>query len=106
MKIGIVVYSNDSETVWNAFRFANFALNEGDEINVFLLGKGVECESLDTGKFKVTEQMQTLVDNGGEIFACGSCLKIRQSEGSEVCPLSTMKDLYEIVKMSDRIVTF
>ena len=106
MKIGIVVYSNDSETVWNAFRFANFALNEGDEINVFLLGKGVECESLDTDKFKVTEQMQTLVDNGGEIFACGSCLEIRQSEGSEVCPLSTMKDLYEIVKMSDRIVTF
>ena len=106
MKIGIVVYSNDPETVWNAFRFANFALNEGDEINLFLLGKGVECESLDTDKFKVTEQMQTLVDNGGEIFACGSCLEIRQSEGSEVCPLSTMKDLYEIVKNSDKIVTF
>ncbi|MBC2696618.1 MAG: DsrE family protein [Desulfobacteraceae bacterium] len=106
MKIGIVVYSNDSETVWNAFWFANFALNEGDEINVFLLGKGVECESLDTDKFKVTEQMQTLVDNGGEIFACGSCLEIRQSEGSKVCPLSTMKDLYEIIKNSDRIVTF
>ncbi|NOR47557.1 MAG: sulfur reduction protein DsrE [Methanosarcinaceae archaeon] len=104
--MGIVVYLNDSETVWNAFRFANFALKEGDEIKVFLLGKGVECESLDTDKFEVTEQMQTLVDNGGEIFACGSCLKIRQSEGSEVCPLSTMKDLYEIVKMSDRIVTF
>ena len=106
MKIGIIVYSNDSETVWNAFRFANFALKEGDEINVFLLGKGVECESLDTDKFNVTKQMQTLVDNGGEIFACGSCLEIRQSEGSEVCPLSTMKDLYEIVKKSDRIVTF
>jgi uncharacterized protein involved in oxidation of intracellular sulfur len=106
MKIGIIIYSNDSETVWNAFRFANFALNEGDELKVFLLGKGVECESLDTDKFKVTEQMQTLVDNGGEIFACGSCLEIRQSEGSEVCPLSTMKDLYEIVKKSDRIVTF
>ena len=106
MNIGIIVYSNDSETVWNAFRFANFALNEGDGIKVFLLGKGVECESLDTDKFKVTEQMQVLVDNGGEIFACGSCLKIRQSEGSEVCPLSTMKDLYEIVKESDKVVTF
>lgn len=106
MNIGIVVYSNDSETVWNAFRFANFALNEGDEIKVFLLGKGVECESLDTDQFKVTEQMQTLVDNGGEIFACGSCLEIRQSEGSKVCPLSTMKDLYKIIKKSDRIITF
>ncbi len=25
MKIGTVVYSDDSETVWNAFRFGNFA---------------------------------------------------------------------------------
>ncbi len=106
MKIGIVVYSNDSETVWNAFRFTNFALKAGDEVKVFLLGKGVECESLDTDKFKVTEQMQTLVDNGGEIFACGSCIKIRQSEGSEMCPLSTMKDLYEIIKECDKVVTF
>lgn len=106
MKIGIIIYSNDPETVWNAFRFANFALKEGDKIKVFLLGKGVECESLDTDKFKVTEQMQTLVDDGGEIFACGSCLKIRQSEGSEVCPLSTMKDLYDIVIDSDKVVTF
>jgi len=106
MKIGIVTYSNDSETVWNAFRFGNFALNEGDKVKLFLLAKGVECESLDTDKFKVTEQMQTLVDNGGEIFACGSCLKIRQAEGSEICPLSTMKDLYDIVAGSDKVVTF
>jgi len=106
MKIGIVIYSNDSETVWNAFRFGNFALKEGDEVKVFLLANGVECESLDMDKFKVTEQMQTLVDKGGEMFACGMCLKIRQSEGSEVCPLSTMKDLHEIVKESDKIVTF
>jgi sulfur relay (sulfurtransferase) complex TusBCD TusD component (DsrE family) len=106
MKLGVVVYANDSETVWNAFRFGNFAVNEGDEVQVFLLGKGVECESLDTDKFKVTDQMKMLVDNGGKIFACGSCLKIRQSEGSELCPLSTMRDLYEIVRGSEKIVTF
>ncbi len=106
MKLGIVVYSNDSETTWNAFRFGNFALKEGDEVRVFLLDKGVECESLDTDKFKVTEQMQTFVNGGGEIFACGMCLKIRQSEGSEMCPSSTMKDMYEIVKESDKIITF
>ena len=56
--------------------------------------------------FKVTDQMRTLVDNGGKIFACGSCLKIRQSEGSDVCPVSTMRDLYEIVRGSDKVVTF
>lgn len=106
MKIGIVIYSNDSETVWNAFRFGNFALNQKDEVNVFLLAKGVEAESLDTDKFKVTEQMKDFVGNGGKIFACGSCLKIRHSEGSETCPMSTMKDLYTIMKDSDKIVTF
>jgi sulfur relay (sulfurtransferase) complex TusBCD TusD component (DsrE family) len=106
MKIGIVIYSNDSETVWNAFRFGNFALNQGDQVRVFLLGKGVESESLDSDKFKVTEQMQTFVNNSGKTFACGTCLKIRQSEGSEICPLSTMKDMYEIIKESDKIVTF
>jgi uncharacterized protein involved in oxidation of intracellular sulfur len=106
MKLGLVIYSNDSETVWNAFRFGNFALSKKDEVNVFLLGKGVESESLDTDKFEVTEQMKSLVDNGGKIFACGSCLKIRHSEGSETCSLSTMKDLHTIIKESEKILTF
>lgn len=106
MKIGFIIYSSDSETVWNAFRLGNFALKEGDEVKMFLLAKGVECESRDTDQFKVTEQMRSFIDNGGNILACGTCLKIRGSQGSEICPLSTMKDLYEIVKESDRIVTF
>lgn len=106
MKLGIVIHSNVPETVWNAFRLSNFALKEGDDVRVFLLAKGVECESLDTDKFTVTEQMKSFADQGGKILACGTCLRMRQSEGSELCPLSTMKDLYEIVKESDRVVTF
>lgn len=44
MKLGIVAYSNDAETVWNAFRLGMFALKKGDTVRAFLLGKGVECE--------------------------------------------------------------
>jgi uncharacterized protein involved in oxidation of intracellular sulfur len=106
MKLGIVVYATDAETVWNAFRFGVFALKQGDQVNAFLLAKGVECEKLDTDQFKVTEQMQTFIDAGGRILACGTCLKLRNSSGTEMCPLSTMKDLYEIVKESDKIVSF
>ncbi len=105
MRLGIIIYSNEPETVWNAFRLANFALKEKDSVKIFLLAKGVECETLSTNKFKVTEEMQGFVDSGGEIFACGTCLKIRNSEGSEICPLSTMKDLYQIIKESDKIIT-
>lgn len=106
MKIGIVIYANDSEIVWNALRFANFAVREGDVIKVFLLAKGVECETLDTDQFNIREQIRLLLDKGGKMFACGTCIKLRQSEGSEFCPSSTMKDLYDIVKESDKVVTF
>ncbi|MBE8540466.1 DsrE family protein [Geoglobus acetivorans] len=105
MKIGIVIYSNDPETVWNAYRFANFALKQGDEVKVFLLGKGVECESLSDERFNVREQMEDFVEHGGKIYACGTCLKIRDSS-PELCPISTMKDMYEIVRESDRVLTF
>jgi len=106
MKLGIVIYSTDAETVWNALRLGVFALKKGDEVRAFLLAKGVECESLDTDNFKVTAQMQDFVNNGGAILACGTCLKIRHSEGSELCPLSTMKDLYEIIRDSDKVISF
>ena len=106
MKFGIVISSNDPETVWNAFRFGTFSLKEGEDVKVFLIARGVECESIDTDKFKVTEQIRSFFENGGKIFACGSCLKIRQSEGSEICPMSSMKDLYDMIKESDRTITF
>ena len=53
MKLGIVIYSTDAETVWNAFRLGVFSLKEGDEVKVFLLAKGVECEKLVDDKFNV-----------------------------------------------------
>ncbi len=106
MKLGIIIYSNDPETVWNAFRMGNFALNEKDDMKVFLLAKGVECESFDTEKFKITEQMKMFHENNGKIFACGTCLKLRQSEGTEMSPVSSMKDLYNIIKESDKVISF
>ena len=107
MKLALVIYSNDPETVWNAFRFGNHAMKHyGDEVQVFLLGKGVEAESLDTEKFKITEQMTMLTGAGGKILACGTCLKLRQAEGTEMCPISTMKDLHQLVVECDKVLTF
>jgi len=105
LKLGIVIYSTDAETVWNAFRLGVFSLKEGDKVRAFLLAKGVECEDLAEGTFVVKDQMKQFVDNGGEIFACGTCLKIRNSNGTELCPLSTMKDLYEIIRDSDKVIS-
>ncbi|HLE41278.1 MAG TPA: DsrE family protein [Nitrospirota bacterium] len=106
MKIGIIVYSNDPETVWNAFRYGNFALKAGDEIKVFLTGKGVEAESLDTEKFAVTQQMKDFLNAGGGIFACGTCLKLRNAGPTDICPIGGLKDMHAMVKECDRVLTF
>lgn len=94
MKPGIVSHSDDPETVWNASRLGVFSLKQSDTVKVFLLARGVTSESLDTETFKVSEQMKPFIEAGGEILACGTCLKIGQSEGTEMCPISTMEDLY------------
>ena len=46
MKLGIILYSNDAETVWNTFRLANVSLAAGDQGSIFLLGEGVECDKV------------------------------------------------------------
>ncbi|MDA8106611.1 MAG: DsrE family protein [Nitrospiraceae bacterium] len=106
MKTGIIIYSNDSETVWNAFRFGNFSLKAGDTVKVFLTGRGVEAESLDTDNFSVTQQLKEFIAAGGKILACGTCLKIRDMGATDTCPISTMKDMHILIKESDRILTF
>lgn len=106
MKLAIVIYSNDTETAWNAFRLGSHALIKGDTVKVFLLGRGVECESLPTDNFNVQDEMQKFVDASGEILACGTCLKIRNSKGTELCPLSSMGDLYDMINTSDKVVSF
>jgi len=106
VKIGIIISSNDSETCWNALRYANFCLGQKDNVKIFFMGKGVEYQKIGTDKFNTVEQVDKFLNSGGKIFACGTCIKSRQQEGSEMCPLSTMKDMYEIVKESDKVVTF
>ncbi|MBE7439266.1 MAG: DsrE family protein [Spirochaetales bacterium] len=106
MKTGLVISTTDSEILWNAFRFGCFAAERGDQVRAFLLGPGVEAEQRDTDQFPVSNQMQRFVDLGGQILACGTCLKIRNAGGSDLCPISTMADLYALVHECERVLSF
>ncbi len=106
MKLGIIISTNDAETCWNALRYGNFALGHKDEVKIFLMGKGVEYQKINTEKFNTIEQGEKFMKAGGKIFACGTCIKSREQEGSDMCPTSTMKDMYDIIKGSDKVVTF
>jgi len=105
VKLGMIVTQTDPETVFNALRLALYSLEQGDKVRIFLSGKGVEIDRIEDPKFDVKGQAQKVLEAGGEFLACGTCLKLRDSEGSEICPLSTLKDHYEIVRDSDRLVT-
>ena len=105
MKLGIIISTNEPELVWNVYRLANFALKESDAVKVFLLARGVESEA-GSEKYNVREQIDQFVSSGGQIYACGTCMKSRQMEGKDTCPISTMKDLYQIVKEFDKVLIF
>jgi len=105
MKLGMIITQTEAETVFNALRLALYSLEQGDDVRIFLSGKGVEIDQIEDPKFDVKDQAQKVLDGGGQFLACGACLKLRKSEGSEVCPLSTLKDQYEIVRDSDKVIT-
>ena len=106
MKIGVILNTNDAETIWNAFRFGNEALKNNHSVKVFLLGKGVELENAKDDKFPLLEgSIKKFIKNNGIILACGACLKIREKEIG-VCPVSAMEDMLKIVEESDKVVTF
>ena len=106
MKIGIILETQVLEKAWNAFRFAITAKKQGHETKVFLMGEAVECKGLTHEKYNVDEQLNNFVNAGGEILACGTCLKSRQLNETDACPISTMIDCVNMVVWADKTVTF
>lgn len=106
MKIGIIIETKEFEKAWNAFRFATTAKKNNHEVKVFLMGEAVECEGLVHEKYNVDEQLKNFIAVGGEVLACGTCLKSRQKDGTDACPMSTMVDCLKVVEWADKMVTF
>ena len=106
MKFGIIIETKEYEKAWNAFRFANTSKKKCHEVKVFLMGEAVECENLKHEKYDVAGQLKTFVQEGGTILACGTCLKSRQLNGSDACPISTMVDCINMVEWADKVMTF
>jgi len=106
MKLAVIITQNNPEQVFTAMRFANFANREGDEVSVFLTAEGVELEYLEDARFDIRGQTESFVQAGGSIQACGTCLKSRDADGSDICLLSNMQVMYTLVKEADKVVTF
>ena len=107
MKLAIIISTNQVETNWNAFRLGNLALKNGDDVSIFLIGEGVEYLKFSNEKFNIKKQVDTFLELGkGKILACETCLVLRHQEGDKTCPVSSMKELYNLVKECDKLLTF
>jgi len=106
VKLALILYSNDAETVWNALRLGVFSLMQQDSVEIFLFGKGVEMQELNQEKFNISEQLSSFLENGGKILACGTCLKLRETHQSDSCKISTLKDLHTLIATADKVLTF
>ena len=108
MKIGILMSTNDPETLWNAFRFANLCLESDfkNEVTIFLNAMAVEYEEADSKEFNIKELAKTFALSEGRLLACGKCLGFRGLEENDVCHKGGQKDLYEMMMNSDKLMCF
>lgn len=107
MKLTIVLSTKHAETNWNALRLANLALKKGDEVSLFLLGEAVEYEQTSNNKYNIRQQTDTFLQSDrAKIVACGTCMKLRNQQSTQYCPMGGLEDFYSLVTESDKVLTF
>ena len=107
MKLGIILQSNKPEHAWNTFRLGITALKASHQVEIFLMNEGSELDTIpDSKDFDISAKVAEFKELKGEIYACGTCLKVRGKEESNICPVSTMYDLLKMVESSDKVLVF
>jgi len=103
-----------TERSYNGLRLA-FALakREGESVRVFLIGDGVSCakrgQKTPNGYYNLESMMKGVVNRGGEIAVCGSCIDARgiaEGELAEGAARGSMDQLAEWTTEADRVLVF
>ena len=103
MNVLFIISTEDAETIYNAMRLSNVAVKKGDDVSVFMLGKGVLFEQSSNEQFNVMEQVNQFQ---GDFYVWGVWMKSHGLEGSSSCPIAWMDDLYELAMEADKVLTF
>jgi uncharacterized protein involved in oxidation of intracellular sulfur len=69
MQVLITLSSNDPEVKWNAVRFGNFLLNEGEDVTLFLNAGAVDLYAGDSESFPIAEQAKLFALSEGVLVA-------------------------------------
>jgi len=115
MKITIII--NDapygSERPYNGLRYATALMKSDVAVNVFLMADSVTCGLKDQrtpdGYYNIGKMLMLLLNQDVPVHACGTCMDARgltQDVMVEGIVKSTMQNLVDWTKGSDKVVTF
>lgn len=69
MQLLIIVSSDSPEIKWNAVRFGNVLLEEGDDVSVFLNGPAADLYAGDSETFPIRQQAKLFALSEGTLAA-------------------------------------
>lgn len=69
MHVLLILSSGDPEIKWNAVRFGNFLLNEGEEVSLFLNGPAAALYKGESETFPIREQARLFGLSEGALHA-------------------------------------
>lgn len=69
MRILLILSSNVPEIKWNAVRFGNFLLTEGEDVTMFLNGPAVDLYAGDSETFPIADQAKLFALSEGVLVA-------------------------------------
>jgi len=115
---GTLLIINDppygTERAYNALRLARALVGkDGQAVRIFLIGDAVSCarsgQQVPHGYYNVETMLRAVVDRGGEVGVCGSCMDARAIEAQalvEGCQRSGMDELADWTVEADRSLVF
>jgi len=69
MNVLLMISTTDPEILWNAMRFGNVLLEEGEDVNIFLNGPAVALYEKDSQAFPIREQVKNFCLSEGNLCA-------------------------------------
>jgi uncharacterized protein involved in oxidation of intracellular sulfur len=103
-----------TERSYNGLRLAGaLAKREGESVRVFLMGDAAACaksgQRTPDGYYNLERMLKVVVQRGGEVGVCGSCMDARgiaEDELAEGCRRSTLEGLTDWTLQADKVLVF
>ncbi len=67
MHVLITISSSEPEIKWNAVRFGNFLLEQGEDVTIFLNGPGVALTAGESEQYPIGQQAKVFSLNEGTL---------------------------------------